>query len=137
MNQPTISHANARQYGFLGPLYLHTMDQPLADKPFKLLRPLPYRSQLVRYLEVPSGYRTDFASVPRFFWRIFPPMGRYARSAVVHDYLCDVSPKVCDHKTAAAVFREAMAHAGVPRWKRKAMHRAVVWFGPKFKGGDD
>ena len=136
MNHPTIIRPPAK-HGFLGPLHLHTMDLPIKEKPFKLLRPLPYRSRLLRFLEVPAGYRTDFASVPRFFWRIFPPMGRYARAAVVHDYLCDVSPKVCDHKTAAAVFLEAMTFAGVPTWKRKAMHRAVVWFGPKFRKGDD
>ena len=137
MNHPTLSHDNATAYGFLGPLDLAVLDAPIAAKPFKLVLTFPYRSRLVGYLQVPAGYRTDFASVPRFFWRIFPPFGRYSRAAVVHDYLCDVSPKLCDHKTAAAVFLEAMTLAGVPSWKRKAMHRAVVWFGPKFRSGDD
>jgi hypothetical protein len=36
---------------------------------------------------VPKGFETDFASVPRVFWTIIPPDGKYTKAAVVHDYL--------------------------------------------------
>ena len=36
---------------------------------------------------VPKGFRTDLASVPRIFWSIYPPFGRYNGACVVHDYL--------------------------------------------------
>jgi len=116
--------------GFLSPLWIETLDLPVSQRPFCLLAPLVYHSDLIGHIEVPKGYRTDFASVPRFFWRILPPTGRYSRAAVVHDYLCDTRP--VDSKTAAEVFLEAMKHARVPVWKRTIMYRAVRHFGPKF-----
>lgn len=36
---------------------------------------------------VPAGFISDGASVPRIFWSLFPPVGRYFAAAVVHDYL--------------------------------------------------
>lgn len=113
---------------------METLDLPIKEKPFKLTEDFIYWSDyLVAYVIVPAGYRTDFASVPRFFWRIFPPMGRYAKAAVVHDYLCDVQPKEYNSKQAAKVFDEAMRLSSVPGWKRRAMYNAVRFFGPRFK----
>ncbi|MGT3245452.1 DUF1353 domain-containing protein, partial [Yersinia enterocolitica] len=40
-------------------------------------------------IKVPTGYVTDLASVPRVFWALFPPHGRYAKAAIIHDYLYD------------------------------------------------
>ncbi len=36
---------------------------------------------------VPTGFVTDFASIPRIFWSALRPDGEYAYAAVVHDYL--------------------------------------------------
>ena len=36
---------------------------------------------------IPKGFITDFASVPRIFWSVIPPVGKYCGAAVVHDYL--------------------------------------------------
>ena len=36
---------------------------------------------------VPTGFVTDFASIPQIFWSILKPDGDYAYAAVVHDYL--------------------------------------------------
>ena len=36
---------------------------------------------------VPTGFVTDFASIPRVFWSALRPDGEYAYAAVVHDYL--------------------------------------------------
>ena len=38
-------------------------------------------------ITVPVGPITALASVPRLLWAIFPPHGRYAKAAIVHDYL--------------------------------------------------
>jgi hypothetical protein len=38
-------------------------------------------------VNVPSGFVTDLASVPRLFWSVFPRTGRYAYAAIAHDYL--------------------------------------------------
>lgn len=42
---------------------------------------------------IPAGYVTDFASVPMLLWSIFPPIGKYNRAALVHDYLYDLQYK--------------------------------------------
>ncbi|WP_205691074.1 DUF1353 domain-containing protein [Cellulophaga sp. BC115SP] len=39
---------------------------------------------------IPTGYVTDFASVPMLLWSFFPPIGKYNRAALVHDYLYDL-----------------------------------------------
>lgn len=36
---------------------------------------------------VPTGFVTDFASIPRLFWSLLRPDGEYAYAAVVHDFL--------------------------------------------------
>lgn len=36
---------------------------------------------------IPEGEETDGASVPFLFWMFFPPLGRWLKTAMVHDYL--------------------------------------------------
>ena len=119
---------------FTKPLVIEFDFEGNPRKPYILREPFSYYTDLlpVTCVDVPPGYRTDFASIPRIFWRILPPAGRYGKAAVIHDWLCDVSPKLCDHRTAADVFGEAMSVLGVPRWKRAVMVKAVKWFGPRF-----
>jgi hypothetical protein len=38
-------------------------------------------------VEVPKGFVTDFASIPRVFWSLLPTDGNYVYSAIIHDYL--------------------------------------------------
>ncbi len=92
-------------------------------------------------VSVPAGFTTDFASVPRFFWRLVPPWGRYSRAAVVHDFLY-VFPflarkrsetyresKYIGKREADIIFYRMMEALGVPRWKRLCMFWAVRFFG--------
>jgi hypothetical protein len=76
---------------------------------------------------VPAGTVTDLASVPRLLWAIFPPHGRYAKAAIVHDYL--YAQAIGTKAEADSIFNEAMAVLGVPKWRRRAMYAAVRWFG--------
>lgn len=107
-------------------------------RPYVVHEPFDYYTDLLPIPEicVPAGYRTDFASIPRILWRVLPPFGQYGKAAVIHDWLCDVEPKLCDNTTAADVFNEAMAVLGVGSFRRKVMTLAVKWFGPKFKGSE-
>ncbi|RJP39002.1 MAG: DUF1353 domain-containing protein [Desulfobacteraceae bacterium] len=47
----------------------------------------PNKGQNFDPVEVPKGFVTDLASIPRVFWSLLKPEGRYAYAAVVHDYL--------------------------------------------------
>ena len=116
-------------------LILRVHARSIRNRPYELMRDLVYETDVLPsgLVIVPTGYTTDFASVPRAFWRIFPPGGKYRAAAVVHDFLCDESPHSCNSKQAARIFREAMQDLGVKRWRRAAMYRAVRMFGPRFR----
>ncbi len=88
-------------------------------------------------IEVPQGFVTDFASIPRSLWWILHPTGIYGSAAIVHDYLCREAVRehnyiVPNHKIAALIFADGMTELGVGSVKRMAMYRAVMWFGPKW-----
>lgn len=101
---------------------------------FRLLRPLRFESDY-DLVEVPAGFETDGASVPRAFWAIFPPYGPYFRAAVVHDFLYSVGNTRFYRYESDDIFLEAMESLGVPWVKRHIIYRAVRWFGwAAFKG---
>lgn len=95
---------------------------------WQLQEPLTYESG-IGAVTVPRGAFTDFASVPRLFWVLFPPTGRYVRAAVLHDHCYTVTGPEIARRTADALFIEAMALEGVPAWKRWVMYAAVRAFG--------
>lgn len=76
---------------------------------------------------VPVGTVTDLASVPRILWAIFPPHGRYAKAAIIHDYLYDRA--IGSKEAADRTFLEAMEVLGVSRLTRTLMYWAVRLFG--------
>lgn len=78
-------------------------------------------------IDVPAGFRTDFASVPRAPLLWWLAGGCAEASAVVHDYLHRGLRPDINHEAAAAIFNEAMRAEGVPGWRRWLMYRAV-WF---------
>jgi len=86
---------------------------------------------------VPKGTLTDFASVPRGLWNIFPPDGKYSPAAVIHDYLYQTNGldgKYTRRQSDDILF-EAMGVLGVPGWKKHLMYAAVWTFGRKFWKG--
>lgn len=78
-------------------------------------------------IDVPVGFQTDFASVPRALWWVFPTWGTYGNAAVIHDWLYYEQTR--SRKDADEVFLEAMGVLGVPGWKRTLLFMAVRWFG--------
>ncbi|ECG6032325.1 DUF1353 domain-containing protein [Salmonella enterica subsp. enterica serovar Eastbourne] len=78
-------------------------------------------------ISVPAGFVTDLASVPRIFWTLLPPDGKYAKAAIIHDYLYDNALRT--KKEADRIFLDGMRVLGVPEWKRIVMYLAVRWFG--------
>lgn len=96
------------------------------DRCWTLGTPLVYQSDLLGKITVPSGFETDFASVPRVpvFFTLFGD--RAHREAVLHDYLyrCDSSP-VVERSQADNVFLEAMKERGKGFFVRYAMYWGV------------
>lgn len=68
----------------------------------------------------PSGFETDFASIPRIIRWFFRPRGRYAKAAVIHDLLYvthETSREFADY-----VFLEGMGVLNVP-----SLTRHFIW----------
>lgn len=116
------------------PVTMHNVD--LGDRPFEVVEPISFTTSTGRTITVPAGYRSDSASIPRFFHRMINPVGKHSKAAIIHDWLCDESPHTCSSTEAADIFGEAMAALGVPPLRRKIMVRAVKLGGPKFKAND-
>lgn len=94
---------------------------------WRLAAPLVYMSQLIGPIIVPQGFETDFASVPRGLWNLFPPDGSYTAAAVVHDFLyrkTRYNRARCD-----SVFLEAMKSLGTNWFARYTIYSAVRAFG--------
>jgi len=83
---------------------------------------------------VPAGTVTDFASIPRPLWWLYPPDGPWAEAAVIHDWL--YSRGLLSRFLSDAIFREAMARYGVPWWRRAILYYAVRLFGGRHYGGE-
>ena len=84
-------------------------------------------------IRVPAGFVTDFASIPRAFWTILPPTGKYGKAAVVHDFLYVkggiLPPDRFTKNDADRIFYEAMGVLGVNQFVRWTMWKAVSAFG--------
>lgn len=104
--------------------------QQISSTEWRLLEALEYHvgdENSAEVINVPEGFITDFASVPRAFWWLFPPFGRYSPGAVIHDFL--YTYKVYNRKKCDDIFLEAMQVMEVNWQTRYTMYWAVRVFG--------
>lgn len=74
--------------GLDGALHVTRFVEPV----YVLTKPIswfPNDAQKSKYsrVDVPQGFVTDFASIPRIFWSVLRPDGTYTYPAIIHDYL--------------------------------------------------
>lgn len=90
------------------------------------------------FVRIGKGFETDFASIPRGLWNLWPPAGgKHTPAALVHDCVYqmgfvsvdDGSVRHVARKEADDIFRDAMAVAGVP-W----LSRQLIYFGVRVGG---
>jgi hypothetical protein len=72
---------------------------------------------------VPTGFVTDFASIPRALWSRISPVDDYKLAAVIHDYLYWYQP--CERGEADNLLAIAMAEEGVALSDRAAVYAEV------------
>ena len=102
----------------------------LDDYRWQLLAPFEYHVGSYpsgTVISVPAGTVTDLATIPRLLWALFPPHGRYAKAAIVHDYL--YANAIGSKAYADRIFLEAMEVLGVSRFTRMVMYGCVRLFG--------
>jgi hypothetical protein len=102
-----------------------------ADPIYFLLRPIgwepPARLRSYPKITVPTGFVTDFASVPQVFWSALRPDGLYTYPAIVHDWLYwtqDHTKEIADN-----IFKAMMEDFSVPALTVFAIYESVRLFG--------
>lgn len=80
-------------------------------------------------ITIPAGFRTDFASSPKWAWALVPKRSTYDLATLVHDYL---------YRTQISTRRDAdheqfhlMKALGVPKWQCQLIYVAVRIGGTK------
>lgn len=71
---------------------------------------------------VPAGFVTDGASVPRWLWSVFPPVGRYFVAACLHDHALQAGK---GWQRSNDLFAYALARHDIKGWRHHAMLTAV------------
>jgi hypothetical protein len=100
---------------------------------WKLLRPLRYESDVAgATIEVPSGFITDFASVPRLPVTYALAGDTAHGAATIHDFLYSASGPRYSRKIADKVLKEAAFVEGVPGWRVWIIYAGVRLGGAAF-----
>jgi hypothetical protein len=74
-----------------------------------------YPSDFIIHIE--SGFKTDFATVPRTLWSVFSPTGKYIKAAVIHDYLTDNKGKIIYYKSEEDIQNKQCYYKEIPKKK--------------------
>jgi len=78
-------------------------------------------------IDVPVGFYTDFASIPRLLWSFLPQWGKYGNAAVIHDFLYWDQSR--SRKKADEILLEGMVILEVGFIKRYLIYWAVRLWG--------
>lgn len=108
--------------------------EKLSEDPpeWRITAPLLFDSTVLgEVIEVPAGFVTDFASVPRLPFAYLLTGGTADAAATIHDafYRRIQGFRGVSRFEADMVFLEAMVASGVAYWRRQLMYAAVRWFG--------
>ena len=92
---------------------------------FRLIEPIEVAGFII-----PSGFETDFASVPRSLWNVLPPIGKHNRAAVLHDFM--YVNNLGSRRLADAHFLNVMLNDGVNKVQAYVMYWGVRIGGSKW-----
>lgn len=102
----------------------------ISETNWQLLAPLCYYSEgLGRQITVPTGFVTDFASVPRWPFIYWFTGGKAQAPAVLHDWFYRTNTEDITRAGADALLAEAMEAIGY--WKIRSW---LVWLGVRIGG---
>ena len=82
--------------------------------------------QVINGYEIPKGFTTDGATVPRVFWVLFPPVGKYLKAAILHDWMLDSN---YGWKIANKEFNSMLKKLDIAWWRRMLMVGSVKIYG--------
>lgn len=83
-------------------------------------------------VNIPKGYLTDGATVPRILWSICPKWDRSHKAVILHDYLCEYRivtingvPTQISREEVDRLFLFALRYEGLTKLKYSLMYGAV------------
>ena len=82
--------------------------------------------------EIPAGFKSDGASVPRAFQPLFPPLGMYLIAALAHDFWCVKANNTQSYDPrdyGDQNFHQWVRWCGVSQARAKPMSAAVISYG--------
>ncbi len=94
---------------------------------WELLSPLIWTEPAITIV-VPTGFVTDFASIPRPWWFLWPKSGSHNAAATVHDYECQKRQRPSREVHSRLPRMMKVLHE--PWYKRAGFYLAVSQFGP-------
>lgn len=83
---------------------------------------------VVIQVAVPMGEPTDFASIPRCLWWLWPKLGPWGFAALIHDRLYRIQP--CSRAQADAILLAIMSDFEIGWFDRYG-----IWLGVRIGGG--
>jgi hypothetical protein len=111
----------------VGSLHLSRFSDPI----YFLTKPITWKpnpgQESFAAVTVPIGFVTDFASIPRIFWSILPPDGKYTYPAILHDYLYWTQTRT--KEVADNILKFGMEEFSVGTVTSMAIYNAVRAFG--------
>ena len=78
-------------------------------------------------VEIPAGFETDLASVPRLLLWLFVPAGGHQRAALLHDWL--YREQCYSRFMSDSLFRVWLEIDEIPCWRTWALYYAVRLWG--------
>jgi hypothetical protein len=110
-----------------GGLFVYRFKDPM----WALLKPISWRpnkpDSKISSVDVPTGFVTDFASIPRAFYSLLRPDGEYTYPAVLHDYLYWTQQR--SREESDNVFQLAMMDFQIGVVTVQTIYKAVRVFG--------
>ena len=90
----------------------------------EVLTPLVYEWTDGTIFQVPKGYKTNFASIPKILRCFIEPTGKWTNASVLHDFLYDNGFKMgISRKKADKIFYDAMRDSFV-----NIITADIMWF---------
>ncbi len=125
---PTVAQIPALKKGYVGPL---RFDSERSEYMIVLEDFAYVDSNLVRW-DVPKGFKTDGASLPRYVWSFYaaPFSGPWKEAAAIHDRYCQTKERTWQE--THGVFYDAMLASGVDTFRAMIMYTSVYYGGPRW-----
>ena len=91
------------------------------------------------HIEIPEGFKTDFATIPQMFQNLIKVNGKHRLAALLHDYLYSIRGQLPNRtltrKQCDLAFLQGMKQSNVKWLKRMVMYRMVRMFGGTYWAG--